>query len=215
MSELAKYKISNIQLVTSSLVLVSFENYNYPFKAGQHVTVSTVGNYESREYSIYSSQTDKQLTILIKIVEDGHFTPKLLSIQKGDEMVISKPHGAFSFQTGILGKHWFIATGTGFAPMNSMTKSNEIESYQVVHGIRWQEEALSTLTIDESNLELCISRERDKSEFRHVNEYIKQQTFSEDDAFYLCGNGSMVYDCKNILRDMGISPNAIYTEVYF
>jgi ferredoxin/flavodoxin---NADP+ reductase len=215
MSELAKYKISNIEWLTDNLLLISFEKYNHLFKAGQHVTLSTIGNYESREYSIFSGETDGELTLLIKIVDEGYFTPKLSSLKIGEHMVISKPHGSFSYQTQGKGRHWFIATGTGYAPMNSMIRSNKDVDFKLVHGVRTQKEALSSVQIDIDKCEICVSREDGKSKYRRVTEYIRIQEFLGDEVFYLCGNGSMVYDCKNLLRDKGVNPDSIYTEVYF
>jgi ferredoxin/flavodoxin---NADP+ reductase len=33
--------------------------------------------------------------------------------------------------------------------------------------------------------------------------------------FYICGNNNMIYEVKHILRDKGIPPENIFTEIYF
>jgi len=215
MSELTEYKVSKLTWLTESLIEISFGGYEHSFIAGQHVTLSTVGNYENREYSIFSGTGEDDITLLIKIVEDGFFTPKLKLINVNDVMVLSKPHGSFSFQHTSKSKHWFIATGTGIAPMNSMIKSNSGFDYHVVHGVRLLEEAQSSRVIDGDKLSICVSRDPVRTKYKRVTECIPEQHQTNADVFYLCGNGAMVYDCKNLLRDAGVSPERIFTEVYF
>lgn len=215
MPELNKYPVSKIKWHTDDLVQIFFHGFDQSFVAGEHVTLSTLNNYEAREYSIYSGENEKGISLLIKIVEDGYFTPKLRELKEKEELLIGKPHGAFSFNADAKGKHWFISTGTGVAPMNSMIKTHSVKNYHLVHGVRKFVDASPSAHFPREKLEVCVSREKSVSKFKHVTEFISSQRFKNEDCFYLCGNGSMVYDCKNLLRDMDISPEKIFTEVYF
>lgn len=217
MSGLKKYEVSEIHWLTNDLVKLSFHDYDHSFQAGEHVTLSTLDGYEAREYSIYSGHDEVGISLLIKIVNGGYFTSKLIEIQKHDLMVISSPHGAFSFHENNApnAKHWFISTGTGIAPMNSIILSHGISNYTVVHGVRHSDDAIVSQHLPADKSEVCVSREENKSKFKRVTDYLDAQKLNRDDYFYLCGNGNMVYDCKNLLRDKGVSPENIFTEVYF
>ena len=217
MSNLNKYEVSEILWFTDDLVKLTFSKYDHSFVPGQHVTLSTLSGYECREYSIYSGHEEEGISLLIKIVKDGYFTPKLLEIQKGNLMVLSHPHGSFALSENNKNncQHWFISTGTGIAPMNSMICSHKISNYAIIHGVRYSNDAVISQHFPPERSNLCVSREENKTEFKRVTDFIHLQSFQNEDYFYLCGNGNMVYDCKNILRDKGVSPENIFTEVYF
>ena len=50
------YKVLDIRQLTDNTFVVSLPKSRFKFIAGQHVSVSIMGDYQSREYSIYSAE---------------------------------------------------------------------------------------------------------------------------------------------------------------
>ena len=71
------YKVVDIKNLTENTFILTLPKSRFKFIAGQHVSLSILGDYQSREYSIYSSEESENLQLLVKEVEGGYFSPKL------------------------------------------------------------------------------------------------------------------------------------------
>ena len=58
------YKIAAIRRLTEHTFILSMPRSRFKFVAGQHVSLSIPGDYQSREYSIYSSEEGSNLEVL-------------------------------------------------------------------------------------------------------------------------------------------------------
>ena len=63
-------KVVDLKNISDSAFVITFEKPDFEFTAGQHVIVSLVGDIHDREYSISSSEEDKNMEILVKEVKD-------------------------------------------------------------------------------------------------------------------------------------------------
>ncbi len=210
-------KVTNINHLTDSTFLLTFEKPNFEFASGQHVIVSLPGDLHDREYSICSAEEDPFLQIIVKEVKNGYFSPLLKKVKVDDIIKIRGPHGRFCLdyiydqQKPII----LIATGTGIAPFRSMYKSYPNLKYRIIHGVKNTQEAYFSDEFKE-NYNLCTSQEKNSNNFYgRVTEYIQDINFDSESKFYLCGNFNMIYDVQNILTSKGYSLNSIFTEVYF
>lgn len=211
------YKVIDIQNLTENTFVLSLPKSRFKFTAGQHISLSILGDYQSREYSIYSAEEGENLELLVKEVEGGYFSPKLKHLKIGDMVEIHGPFGKFGLDKQKLNshKHVFIASGTGIAPFHSMVKSNPSLNYQLIHGVRYADEAYGKETYNKTNYTLCTSRD-DKGDFKgRVTAYLRQTDFDKKTSFYLCGNSDMIFDAMEILKDKGFDRDNVNVEVYF
>lgn len=211
------YKVIDIRNLTENTFILTLPKSRFKFTAGQHISLSIMGDYQSREYSIYSAEEGNNLELLIKEVEGGYFSPKLKHLKIGDMVEIHGPFGKFGLdkQKQDSHKHVFIASGTGIAPFHSMVKSYPDLDYQLIHGVRYAEEAYGREVYDKKRYILCSSRD-EKGDFKgRVTAYLQQTEFDKKTSFYLCGNSDMIFDAMEILKDKGFDRDNVNVEVYF
>lgn len=211
------YKVETLRVLTDNTFVLTLPKSRFKFEAGQHISLSIQGDYQSREYSIYSAEEGDNLEVLVKEVEGGYFSPKLKHLKEGDMVEVHGPFGKFGLEEKKLNthKHIFIASGTGIAPFHSMVKSNPELNYEVIHGVRYANEAYEKAEFDSEKFTVCASRD-EKADFKgRLTEYLKVTEFGENSCFYLCGNSDMIFDAMEILKDKGFDRESVTVEVYF
>ncbi|HKI88304.1 MAG TPA: FAD-binding oxidoreductase [Draconibacterium sp.] len=211
------YKVLNIRILTENTFVVTLPKSRFTFLAGQHISLSIMGDYQSREYSIYSAEEGNNLEVLVKEVEGGYFSPKLKHLKIGDMVEVHGPFGKFGLdiQKQESHKHIFIASGTGIAPFHSMVKSYPDLDYQLIHGVRYKNEAYEKEDYQKDRYILCTSRD-EKGDFNgRVTDYLKQNDFDSNTSFYLCGNSDMIFDAMEILKEKRFDRDNVNVEVYF
>ncbi len=211
------YKVADIRQLTENTFILSLPKSRFKFIAGQHVSVSIMGDYQSREYSIYSSEESDHLEILVKEVEGGYFSPKLKHLKMGQFVEIHGPFGKFGLdeKRKDTHKHVFIASGTGIAPFHSIVKSVPDLNYEIIHGVRYMNEAYEIEDYDREKVTVCTSRDK-KGDFNgRLTAFLKQKEFDKNTCFYLCGNSDMIFDAMEILKSKGFERESITVEVYF
>lgn len=211
------YKVQNIKYLTDSTFILRLPKSRFKFDAGQHISLSIAGDYQSREYSVYSAEDADYLEVLVKEVEGGYFSPKLKHLKKGDMVEIHGPFGRFALDTKKRDthQHIFIASGTGIAPFHSMVKSNPGLNYKIIHGVRYGNEAYDREDYDADRFLLCTSRD-DTGDFKgRLTAYLKEAEFDKNSCFYLCGNSDMIFDAMEILKEKGFDRDDVNVEVYF
>ncbi|MDX9908074.1 MAG: oxidoreductase [Bacteroidales bacterium] len=211
------YKVLDIRYLTESTFVLQMPASRFKFEAGQHVSLSVLGDFQSREYSIYSAEDAEFLEVLVKEVDGGYFTPKLKNLKKGDILEIHGPFGRFSLDKNKLEthRHIFIASGTGIAPFRSMIMSNLGLDYQIIHGVRHGNEAYERELYAPERYLLCTSRDESGDYKGRLTGYLKETEFDKNSSFYLCGNSDMIFDAMEILKGKGFGRKDINVEVYF
>ncbi len=211
------YKVINIKHLTEETFSLKLPKARFVFKAGQHISIGIHGNYQSREYSIYSGTNDENLEVLVKEVENGYFSPKLRKLKTGDLVEIHGPFGRFGIapKAAESGKFVFIASGTGIAPFRSMIRTYPGLDYTLIHGVRKSTEAYDKDEYTPDRYVLCTSRDSNGTYQGRLTGYLKNCTFAAETHFYLCGNSNMIFDAVEILKGKGFEGNRIHCEVYF
>lgn len=211
------YKLEGIRQLTRETFSLTLPKARFKFRAGQHISLGIKGDYQSREYSIYSSENDPNLEILVKEVENGYFTPKLHKLKAGDMVEIHGPFGNFGLkpEEAATGKFVFIASGTGIAPFRSMVRTYPTLDYRLLHGVRYSTEAYDSQEYASDRYVLCTSRDPKGSYHGRVTGYLQNCTFDAETQFYLCGNSDMIFDALDILKQKGFEREHIHCEVYF
>jgi ferredoxin-NADP reductase len=212
-----KYKVLSVRNLTPDTYCLRFDKNNMAFKAGQHLVLELDGDRNAREYSIYSGEQDAYLEVLIKEVQEGHLSKKLKRIAKGQEVNIYGPYGHFTLD-GVrkkTHKHVFIASGTGIAPFSSFVRSNPGLDYQLLHGVKTNDEAYDKDQYESNRYIACTSRDKKGDYYGRVTDYLIDNEFDKDTLFYFCGNSQMIFDAMDILKDKGFDRQQMFAEVYF
>jgi ferredoxin--NADP+ reductase/benzoate/toluate 1,2-dioxygenase reductase subunit len=211
------YTLQTMRDLNDSTYVLRFDRNDMVFQAGQHLTVGVAGSHQTREYSIYSTEADPFLEILIREVKGGSVSQALHKCRPGDRLNVKGPFGLFTLNTndhpdsGVL----FVATGTGIAPFHSMVGSVNGLNYRILHGIRSQEDAYELEAYERKRYVSCSSRDLRCDFNGRVTDYIQQHPVDPQTWVYLCGNCDMIHDVYDILLSQGVSPTQIQTEVYF
>ncbi len=211
------YKIEEIRQLTNETFSLKLPRARFAFKAGQHLSLGIHGDYQSREYSIYSGENDENLEVLVKEVDNGYFTPKLRKLKAGDLVEIHGPFGKFGMEAKAAetGKFVFIASGTGIAPFRSIVRTYPEIDYTLIHGVRYANEAYDPHEYATDRYILCTSRDQKGTYHGRVTGYLNNCTFAPETHFYLCGNSDMIFDALEILKEKGFERDQIHCEVYF
>lgn len=211
------YKVKEIRRLTDETFSLRLPGSRFKYRAGQHISLGIPGDYQSREYSIYSGENDPYLEVLVKEVKDGYFTPRLSKLKTGDLVEVHGPFGKFRIDEKQMAghKYVFIASGTGIAPFRSMVRTYPELDYQLIHGVRYGNEAYDRNEYDLKRHVLCTSGDRTGQVHGRLTMYLKDVGFEKKTQFYLCGNSNMIFDALEILKDKGFERDQIHCEVYF
>ena len=211
------HKIRQIRFLTESTFVLRLDRGNIQFRAGQHIIVGLKGELNQREYSIYSGENDDYLEILVREVLDGNVSLQLKHCKPGQALQVNGPFGSFGLEKFDMfsRKLVFIATGTGIAPFHSFVKSYPGIDYNILHGVRFNNEAYERDDYDPRRYFLCTSKESNGGHKGRVTRFLAGYAVDSNMLFYLCGNNNMIYEVYHILRDKGIPEEKIFSEVYF
>jgi NAD(P)H-flavin reductase len=188
---------------------------SYIIKAGQRVRIY----YQTmeRDYTPISAPADPDITVCIRKVDTGKFTPALSTADIGTRFDISRPEGYFTFKPSPL-PPVFVATGTGIAPFCSMVRSG-VTGFTLLHGVDSPQNLYYQSEL-ESAADLyipCISRECRSSDeyFRgRVTNYLQEHLPAAQYDFYLCGRREMIREVTWLV-DERFPGSFIYSEQFY
>ena len=212
-----RVKITDIHYLTDSTFVLRMERNGLDFYTGQFVIIRRPRTVDQREYTIYSGEKDDYLDVLVREVTDGKVTPRLKNLSPGNEIDIDGPFGFFRFQPEMFSKKkfLFVATGTGISPFHSFVRTYPDIDYQLIHGVRYGNEAYEHYHYNKEKITLCTTGD-DKGDFKgRVTDYLKQKDIKPGTSCFLCGNSEMILEAYDILTEKGVEVHNIYTEVYF
>ena len=211
------FKVLEVRNLTGETYVLRTERPLVSIKAGQCFSVGTRGLAINREYSMYSGADDQFLDFLIRKVEGGRVSSQLQSLVPGDFVEIGGPYGEFCLEESKVdkSKFLFVASGTGIAPFHSFVKSFAKLEYEILHGIRFEDEAYDKSDYPAGRYTSAISRPINGCEGQRVTDLLEARDFDPDEIVYLCGNRSMIIDCVELLRNKGINGDSIFMETFF
>ena len=215
--ETTLHKLVRVEELTPETYVLHFERKGFGFTPGQYAVIRDPESGEGREYSIYSSLHDEELSFLIREVKNGDFSRLLRHLEPGSPMYIEGPLGFFILDEQIKKGDpvLFVATGTGISPFHSFVRSFPGLHYLLLHGVHFADEAYGRQAFDASRYCLCTSREDKGDYFGRVTYYLKEFPIEPHTICYLCGNSEMIEEVTDILERYHIPAENIRTEVYF
>ncbi|HLP73780.1 MAG TPA: FAD-binding oxidoreductase [Bacteroidales bacterium] len=211
------HKIIQVRTLTESTFVLRFTRGEIIFRAGQRILAGPAGEMDQRDYSIYSGENDDYLEILLKEIPFGNVSVRLRYCKPGDLLQVNGPFGSFVPEAYDLlsRKFIFIATGTGISPFHSIIRSYPGIDYTIIHGIRYRDEAYERREYETKRYIICTSREAAEGRKGRVTDFLPSFRISPEMLFFLCGNSSMIYDVSHLLKNRGIPPGNILSEIYF
>lgn len=216
------------------------------FKAGQFVRIALEidGELVARPYSLVNAPHEAEFEIFFNIVEEGPLTPRLATLQSGDEIrVADKPYGFLTLDEVPPARHlWMLATGTGVGPFISIMKSGEpferFEKTVLVYSVRAARELAYQEIIHSANAQgeqdftflPLVTREAHEGAMNmRVTDAIASGELEKqagitinanDSHVMMCGNSGMITDVSELLKSRSMrkhmrrEPGHITTEKY-
>ena len=181
----------------------------------------------TRPYSIASPPHDAgRIELVLNRVPGGPGSSYLFSLAEGSPTTFKGPVGSFTLhdnQRAVL----FVATGTGIAPIRSMLWSlaGRASTRQITlfWGLRnerdlYYQDELTILRQQLPSLSATITLSQPTGSWNgpvgRVSRLVTDAVTSTLNLeVYLCGNGGMIRDVRDIIRQKGLCP--IYTELYY
>jgi ferredoxin-NADP reductase len=178
----------------------------FSFRAGQRIRFENPSG--ERDYSLVNAQAAAELQLCVRIVPDGHFSPRLAHAAIHSRFDISGPHGYFIYQPAER-PAIFVATGTGVAPFVAMARSG-VRGFTLLHGAPdadglYYRAELRAAAAAGAPPEAFTGR---------VTAYLAAHLPPGAYDFYLCGRSEMVRDVT-LLVDRRFPASLVRSEIFF
>lgn len=203
--------------------------------SGQYLTL-IINPKIKRQYSIATSPllSKKNFSLIVDLKPQGSGTKYLSNLEKGAEISFIGQMGLFVLPENISSKLYFIATGTGIAPLKAMIEtlvSKKVyinKEMNLIFGTRTLNDIIYENIFNRyvgerklSTYEIYISREKLKPYVKYnagrVTDYVKSlpKLNIQDAQFFLCGSGNMIKSVEGILKQKEISETNVFYERYY
>lgn len=198
----------------------------FDFVAGQFVQfrVPDGEKFVLRSYSISSISTDPYLEFCIKVLPDGKASAWFAHMAVGSTAELGVPRGMFVVDQATEAPSYYIATGTGMAPVMSMVTTaaaaDRLATAEVLFGVRSEEDLfwvdrLRSLETDGNPLRVHITLSRPSESWDglrgRVTDHVKIDSTGH---YYICGNIEMVKDIRAKLLAGGVPTKHIHFEIF-
>ena len=244
MSKFYSIRVSSVKKETQDSVSIEFDipadlRNAFKYHAGQHVTIKKDINGEEvrRTYSLCTAPFENKFRIAVKKVNNGIFSTFANTILKaGDELELMPPSGNFIGTNLNSGGTLYVAfaAGSGITPVISILKQHLYQSSEnrfiLIYGNKTNDsiifkeelegiknENLSRLSIihvlsQESLGGPLLEGRIDAQKCDYLFDKIIHA--NNVDKFYLCGPEEMIFNIKDFLEDIGVTPGKIKFELF-
>lgn len=220
-------RVNSIKNHTKEIIEVTLRlppNSNFQFLSGQYLNV--IHNTIRRSYSIASTSSQKEISLLIKRFENGKMSEYWFNHAKENDLLrIEGPKGTF-FLRDSSKPLLFLATGTGIAPilsiLKSLDESNDFRqeySLTLYWGNRYEEEFVWNPNFKKINVEfikVCSLPTNDwKGSIGHVQTIaLQKKPDLLNSAVYACGSNAMIQSAKKLFTEEGLLKNQFYSDAF-
>ncbi|MGC8618082.1 MAG: ferredoxin--NADP reductase [Thermoplasmata archaeon] len=181
-----------------------------------------------RSYSIASSPDEDHMEFMIEMI-NGRFTSQLANLKVGDEIFVSEPRGAFTYQPDAQHSDLFLAAGIGIAPFFSMLRylksKNLKRNIYMFYSIKHKDDIVNPSELQsyaELGLKLVYTVTRDPAdsdwngERGRINVQMIKNHAEEfaSSTVYLCGGIKFVKDIVEELKSEGIGDEQIKRDIW-
>jgi NAD(P)H-flavin reductase len=183
-----------------------------------------------RAYSIASTDEQKDgFRLVFKYVDNGIASKYVWDLKEGEVLDFTGPFGRVFFKEPPTEQIIFMNTGSGISQHFSFIESNLKKypdlRYRLLFGVRYKDdiyyrEELERLKSQLKDFEYQYVLSRADDSWTGPRGYVQNHIDDFDHkkiptTFYLCGNGAMIKEVKEILLGLGVQKTAIFQEAYF
>lgn len=203
---------------------------DFSFIAGQFIVLK-VSESKLNAYSIATPLSYlPEFELLVDITPMGLGTQLIKGLKEEDGISFTGPGGHFVVQDDGAQTLIFVATGSGISALRPMIEDllgkKDPRKLILYHGLRFEEDVFWKELFEDWQAKnqnfiynLCLSRPNPswKGRLGRVTQAIEQDGVANpaSSAAYLCGNGAMIQDAKELLVKLGLAQDKIYFEQYF
>jgi len=224
-------------LVADQTLAIDFElEGDFRFNPGQYLSVDLplserYPKRARRAYSIWTHPSEQgPLRFVARLVPGGRASDYLAALSVGDPVGILGPFGVFVLREPNADDVYFVATGTGLAPLRNMIVEllERPDNRSRIHldlGFRYDNDVfgvdeLLALTKSHDRFELSLSVSRPTEDWagergRLTAHWAKREFDPKHSQFYLCGSGPMINNMRELLLERGLPETALFTEKYY
>ncbi len=226
-----------IELSNISINVVKFQlrrtgdDKTVKFDSGQFFDLEIPGTDITRSYSPANiANKEGDLEFLIRIVDGGKFSTYLKeSVSVGQRLSVRGPSGVFGLKENGFTPRYFVAGGTGLAPILSMVRRmkewEEPQKCIIYFGVNTETEIFYLNELDQLAAEMptlklrnCVWKYSDDWQYEKgsVVDILRrdlQETGAKPDL-YLCGPPGMVDATFSVCAEIGIPKERIYLEKF-
>ena len=207
------------------------EPQEFNFRAGQFLMLHVPATPKPilRAYSIASSDKDKNsVGLIFKYVEQGVASEFVWKMKAQDEFLFTGPFGKVFLKEPVCEQMIFLCTGSGVAQHICFLKSHIDQLLdKKIHffmGLTnesdiYFEEELRKISQQYRNFKYQYVLSRPSDTWTGAKGYVQEQLKGIDynniaTDFYLCGNGHMIKQTRELLAAASILPNQIIYEAF-
>lgn len=199
------------------------------FEPGQFMELELPDSTQRRAYSLANtSNWEGRLEFLIRLQPGGLFSTFLRErARTGMKLRLRGPLGAFGIEEGSLRARWFVAGGTGLAPMLSMLRRmaefQEIQDARLFFGVNrevelFAREELARLQAElpQLRVDLCVWQPQAGwqgfagTPADALRQALAESTVAPD--IYLCGPPRLLDAAQAVALDAGVPACQIFSE---
>lgn len=213
--------ISKEHLTHDVLKITAEKPAGINYHPGQAVDISLnrpEWNEKKNAFTFTSLPEDNFIEFVIKTYPSHHgVTEQLLSVEKGDELLIHKPFGSISYQ----GEGIFLAGGSGITPfiaiLKQLEKEGKVAGNKLIFANKTKEDIILEDTFKDllgNNFINVLSDEKvENYEEGYISEELIKKHISENTKyFYLCGPRPMMKAVEEQLKSLGVTDEFIVKE---
>lgn len=201
------------------------------FHPGQFMELTVPGTRVSRAYSLANTPNPEGfLEFLIRLQPNGVFSGYLTrSAKAGDVIAVRGPQGGFRIDASSPAPRWFVAGGTGLAPILSMLRkmaeAGERRAPRLFFGVNKEEELFAQEAIESLQqalpqlvITICVWRpESDWRGFSGTPADALAKALAagaETPDLYVCGPPGLATAVEAAARAAGVALERIFTEPF-
>lgn len=175
----------------------------FSFTPGQKIRI--LDEPEARDYTLINGPESDYLTLCVRLIPEGHISPRLAAAKPGDNFRGSGPFGYFLFQSTVR-QAVFVATGTGIAPFVAFVRAG-IKGFDLLHGVRepgelyYHQELVRAARSATGCLSADGGKENESFYRGRVTDYLENHLAPGTYDFYLCGGSSMISEATQLIDD--------------
>ncbi len=199
------------------------------FEPGQFMELEIPDSDARRAYSLANtSNWDGALEFLIRLQAQGQFSTFLKErAHVGQKLMLRGAQGAFGIDANSLRPRWFVAGGTGLAPMLSMLRRmaefGEMQEARLFFGVNHERELFAQQELEELRaqlpqlqIDICVWKPQGEwqgfvgTPADAVREALSASPAQPD--MYLCGPPPLINAVEKLATEYGIPAEQVFSE---